>query len=110
VWSTTTFYGSQATISADVNGDGKADLVAVNGWATWVMLSDGSGYGAPQPWSMGSASGSHGTFAADVNGDGRVDLVAVNGNSAVVSPASGPSFDPPAIWFAHQMVSTRAIL
>ena len=77
-WSSTPFYGSRATLAADVNGDGKADLVAVNGNSTWVMLSSGSSFSAPQPWSGAPFYGARATLAADVNHDGRADLVAVN--------------------------------
>lgn len=34
----------------DVDGDGLDDLIAVNDDSVWVMLSNGSGFDAPQEW------------------------------------------------------------
>lgn len=44
------FYGTSATLAADVNGDGKTDLVAVNSGSIWVMTSTGSGFNPPTKW------------------------------------------------------------
>ncbi|MBZ4377483.1 VCBS repeat-containing protein [Corallococcus sp. AS-1-6] len=66
---------------ADVDADGKADLVAKErtGSGLWyVALNTGSGFTA-QPGSLASfgvPSADHDLFVADVNGDGRADLVA----------------------------------
>ena len=68
----------------DVNGDGKADLVAVNDGSTWVMLSTGSGFGAPTQWSSTPFFGTKATLVGDVNGDGKADLIAVNDGSTWV--------------------------
>jgi hypothetical protein len=38
---------------ADVNGDGRADLVGWNDASAWVELSTGSGFSAPQQWAVG---------------------------------------------------------
>jgi hypothetical protein len=63
-WSSSAFYGSHATLAADVNGDGMADLIAVNGSSTWVMTSTGSAFGAPAQWSSSAFYGSRATLAA----------------------------------------------
>ncbi len=50
-WSSIPFYGTKATLVGDVNGDGKADLIAVDDSGTFVMTSNGTGFSAPVAWS-----------------------------------------------------------
>jgi hypothetical protein len=47
----------QAPGYVDVNGDGRADLVAQNENGTWVMLSTGSSFSPPVQWSSGAFAG-----------------------------------------------------
>ena len=77
-WHDGLFFGSKATLLGDVDGDGRADLVAVNDNDTWVMLSTGSGFSAPAQWSGEPFFGNKATLLGDITGDGRSDLVAVN--------------------------------
>jgi surface antigen len=88
----------RGTFSADVNGDGKTDLVAVDEKATFVMLSTGSGFSAPAQWSSVPFYGTRGTFTGDVNGDGKTDLVAVNDSATFVMLSTGSGFSAPAQW------------
>jgi hypothetical protein len=71
---------------ADVNGDGRADIVGFGEAGAWVALADGSGgFEAMQLRSgaFGAGSGAGGWASddrfprhlADVNGDGRADIV-----------------------------------
>jgi FG-GAP-like repeat len=62
----------------DTTGEGRADLIAVDDNATFVMASSGSAFGAVQNWSSTPFYGTAGTFAGDVNGDGKSDLIALN--------------------------------
>lgn len=58
---------------ADVNGDGRADLVGGGFGTAYVRLSNGNGFAAAQSW--GSGWGVDATLLGDVNGDGKADLV-----------------------------------
>jgi VCBS repeat protein/IPT/TIG domain-containing protein len=81
-------YGAVAVASADVNGDGKLDLLVANECATScasgvagsVSVLLGNGDGTFQP-AVAYASGGYQTSAvvvADVNGDGKPDLLVAN--------------------------------
>jgi hypothetical protein len=66
---------------ADVNGDSKPDLIAVDklGGRLFVARNDGNGFFAVAqtykiPWNPGS-SGPCGLAVADVNGDGKPDII-----------------------------------
>jgi hypothetical protein len=75
---------------ADVNSDGKLDLVTANQNAgtVSVLLGDGTGgFGTKMDFAMGSFPGS--VVVADLNGDARPDLVVVNGGGDTVSVRLG---------------------
>jgi hypothetical protein len=98
---------------ADVNRDGKADIVSfargADGTnAVYVGLSNGAGFGPRTMWSASFCT-KRGTFTsetcgvADVNGDGRADAVAFfqDPNEGVwVSLSTGTSFGPAQQWSA----------
>jgi hypothetical protein len=72
------FHGSVATFFADVNGDGKADAIAVNSDAIYVALSNGHGFGSTIKWTSGSFLGTGGELFADLNADMKADVIAIN--------------------------------
>src|SRR5260221_5485525 len=78
--------------SSDLNGDGKADVIAVNGGKIDASLSTGSSFVGGPSWTPRSFSGSRGTFFADVNGDGKADAIAVNDAGITVRLSNGTTF------------------
>ncbi len=70
---------------ADVNGDGKADIVTADHdqYSVWVFLGDGAGKFSASPqapfWpKQGDHPHTHGLLVVDVNKDGKLDVVTAN--------------------------------
>lgn len=96
---------------ADVNGDGKADLVGFGNWAVYVALSTGQRFAEPpQPW-LGSqftpnqdetdlwhSQNINPRCVADVNGDGKADLIGFADGDIYVSLSTGSSFESMVPW------------
>ncbi|WP_245238793.1 FG-GAP repeat domain-containing protein [Methylobacterium platani] len=85
---------------ADVNGDGRADIVGFGAAGTYVALADGKGgFGDAQLklQNFGTTAGAGGWSSqdryhrtlADVNGDGRADIVGFGGAGTYVALADG---------------------
>lgn len=92
---------------ADVNGDGKADIVGFGNAGAYVSLSTGSGFTAPSIWvaSYGYNAGGwrtnqHPRIMADVNNDGLEDIVGFGNAGTYVSLSTGSGFTAPSIWVA----------
>jgi hypothetical protein len=83
--------GPQSVKVADVNGDGKPDLIIANLASNTVsVLLNTTAPGAPTPSFAVQQTFATGTApncvtAADVNGDGKIDLVVANSNSNTIS-------------------------
>jgi hypothetical protein len=83
-------------VLGDVNGDGKADVIARNGTGELkVGLSTGSSFAAATTWLSSSAT----TVVKDVNGDGKADALGRNtADELQVGLSTGSSFAVPAKW------------
>ncbi|MET0343193.1 MAG: VCBS repeat-containing protein, partial [Polyangiales bacterium] len=94
---------------ADVNADGRKDIVGFGNDAVWVSLSTGTGFTPPRAWLWGSfgynAGGwrveRHPRYLADVNADGRADVVGFGNDAVWVSLSTGAGFTPPRAWVAN---------
>jgi|GEM_PF-518109 len=75
-------------IIADVDRDGKPDVVAVSGDSVRVLLGDGRGAFKPAV-SVRVGPGAWRIAAADLNGDGTIDVVTSNSESNSVSVLLG---------------------
>ncbi|GAA0706628.1 hypothetical protein GCM10009105_04820 [Dokdonella soli] len=86
-----TGFGPSSVTAADVNGDGKPDLIVANysGNAVSVLLNTTApgaatpSFAAQQAFVTGTAPTS--VTAADVNGDGKPDLIVANANDNTLS-------------------------
>ncbi|MBN4049839.1 VCBS repeat-containing protein [bacterium AH-315-M10] len=103
---------------ADVNGDGKADIIGFGYSGGYVALSSSSGnrasYGSARLWvrNFGYSAGSwrvnkHPRLLADVNGDGKADIVGFGSAGAYVSLSTGSGFLWPTLASDHFGYSSR---
>lgn len=86
----------------DVNGDLKADAVAVVNGNWRVALSSGTAFGADASWIPSHGAPVPGvtttTLLADVNRDGSADAIAVENGTWKVALASNGIFGTPSTW------------
>jgi hypothetical protein len=77
-----------SVVAADVNGDGKVDLISANSVLTVLTNNGNGGFGSNATYTIGFIS----VAVADVNGDGKVDLIclsAINTLSVLTNNGSG---------------------
>ena len=87
---------------ADVNGDGKADAIAINNDGVFLRISTGYSF-APgySNWTGGAFYGTRGTFFADVTGDNLADAIAINDDGIYVRPSTGSGFASASNWTGY---------
>ncbi|MGH8024350.1 MAG: FG-GAP repeat domain-containing protein, partial [Limisphaerales bacterium] len=89
-------------LTADVNNDGKVDLISANyssGTLT-VLTNDGSG-GFATAGTYGVDNGPQSVAAADVNDDGKIDLISANSGSGTLTVLFNQStigYTPSFVW------------
>ncbi len=79
-------------VTADINGDGKLDLIAANFLSNnlTVVLGNGSGgFTATTGSPVAAGTNPFGIVAADLNGDGKIDLAVSNAGSNNVTVLLG---------------------
>jgi Domain of unknown function (DUF4476)/FG-GAP-like repeat len=96
-------YTNHVRTVADVDGDGKADLVGFGSAGTYVCFSTGTGFesgklaindfGTDQGWDARTMK----RIMADMNGDGKADIVGYNTEQVVVSYSTGRTFEAPKV-------------
>jgi len=73
--------GPYSVVAADVNGDGRVDLISANsGTNTLTVLANNGSGGFGYNATPGVGGSPHSVVAADVNGDGKVDLICAGQN------------------------------
>lgn len=115
-WTSGAFFGKQGTFFADLNGDGKADAIAVDSAGITVRRSNGStAFGPREDWSAGSFYGTRGTYFANVTSGtpARADAIAVNAGGITVRRAQAitlsgsEGFGPEEIWTTDAYYGSR---
>ncbi len=111
--------------SADIDGDGHADVCARGGAGIFCSLSttvapNGLGsnpvvqFGNEQLWETTQFTDANGwndaryamtIMLADVNGDGKADLIARNAAGILVATSNGQGFNSPQMWLSATLIS-----
>jgi len=106
VWSTdfkpSSFGAHTIRTLADVNGDGKADVVGISLNATYVALSTGSKFNAKTVWANNYAynqgfDDQSVRLLGDISGDGKADLVATKVTDVHAGKSTGTAFGSDAV-------------
>ena len=93
---------------ADVNGDGREDVVGFGSAGVLVSLSTGTGFQQAQLWvrdfgyyAGGWRANLHERAVADVNGDGLADVVGFGTSGVLVSLSTGDGFQRAQLWLGE---------
>lgn len=87
-WISTDMRSTTEVKFADIDGDGRLDLLAANGDVSFVpsviYMNSAAGLNTTPTWISGNASFTVGAAFADVDGDGDLDLAFANQGSSLV--------------------------
>jgi hypothetical protein len=92
---------------ADVNGDGRVDVVRFAANGVWIAFSNGGGFFTPARWHTGFGTNdgylgrdSHPRMLADVNADGLPDIVGFKAGNVYVALGTGSGFGAATLWLS----------
>ena len=105
-WSTFDTYPREV---ADVNGDGKADIIGFGAAGVYLSLSTGAGFTAPVfvLANYGTAAGGWTSYnvyprkMGDLNGDGKADIIGFGAAGVYYSLSTGAGFAAPVFALAN---------
>jgi hypothetical protein len=87
--------GPNAVVIADVNGDGKMDLVCLNEFDNTLEVLTNNGSGGFVPAFLRSDAGNFASvIAADINGNGKIDLICGYHNGSTISVLTNATIFP----------------
>merc|ERR1712096_196413 len=103
--------GKYPRMLADVNGDGKADIVGFGHNQVFVALSNGNGFDKTKAYNIHhgltvgkggwSSNDKNPRMLADVNGDGKADIVGFGYNQVFVALSNENGFDKTKAYNIH---------
>lgn len=108
-WLAYPFVGSRGMFLADVDGDRKADAVAISDDAVQVAVSTGYNFSLPVTWAVGDFTGYSAAFLADLDGDGKADIAAIGATSVDVYLSTGASFNTGTSWRGSTLSASQGV-
>jgi hypothetical protein len=97
---TTSIHGTLFTYLADLTGDGKDDLIAINPNEIDVGVSTGTRFREQEKWAAGTVVGNNGLYFADVDGDYCADAITVGDTNVVVRLSTKLKFGAATPWLS----------
>ncbi len=102
--------GPSSIVAADVNGDGKLDLIALSPLGNvYVLLGNGDGtFHTPVAYATGRTSGCcNGLAVGDLNGDGKPDLAVVENDGIGILLNAGSGTFGAATYYASGVAGSQ---
>ena len=96
---------------ADVNGDGRDDIVGIDDRGAWVSIAGENEFGVPELWTKGLdgnlswSNPRHHLTLSDVDGDGLADLVGFGEDGVYVAISTGAQFMVGEMWVDNYSVN-----